>query len=91
MSDTVRIQVIFEEKISGTTFRDAIYYDSIEDYDMAVISGAHEDEKDTRIAKFEDSINNPPVQIPPTKDELIAAKAELLIRVAELDAEIAKK
>jgi len=91
MTETIKIQVIFEENILGTTYRDAIYYDSQASLDQAKLDGKHEFEKSKRIVNFENLLKNPPVSVPPTKKQLQDEKAELESRIAQLDEEIGKK
>jgi hypothetical protein len=89
MTEQVKIQVIFEEQVSGATYRDAIYYSSMAEYQSKVADGSHEAEKSKRLTNYSNLINNPPAPVVLTKEQLQADKANLLEQIAQLDAQIA--
>lgn len=89
MADTIRIQVITEESTPYGTFRDAIYYSSMADYEAKVADGSHEAEKAQRVANYLNVIQNPPAPIEPSKEVLEEHKAQLEAQVAELSSQIA--
>jgi hypothetical protein len=93
MSDTVRIQVITEENTKFGSFRDAIYYSSLAEYEAKLADGSHKAEKDARVANYVSAVENPPAPVEMTKEELEAIKLEVLnqatAQIAELDEKIA--
>lgn len=88
MSDTVKIQVITEESTPYGTYRDAIYYSSLAEYEAKKLDGSHDAEKAKRVDNYVNMIQNPPAPVEPTKEELQDYKAQLEAQVAELDAKI---
>lgn len=91
MTETVKVQVIFEEMVGGVLFRDAIYYKDMAEYQAKVSDGSHEAQKALRLANYEDAKNNPAPVVVPTKEQLRAEKSELEARLAIIEVEIGKK
>lgn len=91
MTETVKIQVVFEETIGGATYRDAIYYPSIESFESAKLDGTHDAEQQRRLNTFDNILKNPPAPVETTKEQLEAEKAQLEIQIAALDVQIAEK
>lgn len=89
-TDTVKIQVITEEQALGNTFRDAIYYGSMDEYQIAISNGTHEAEKLKRISNYVNTVENPPAPVEITKEQYLEAKAQLEAQVAEVNAKIAE-
>lgn len=94
MSDTIRIQVITEENTKFGSFRDAIYYNSLAEYEAKKADGSHEAEKAQRVANYVNAVENPAPVKELSKEELIAIKAEVLAQaeaqINDLDAKIAE-
>lgn len=95
MADTIKIQVITEESTPYGTFRDAIYYSSLAEYEAKKLDGSHDAEKSKRVDNYISMIQNPPVPVKPTKAELESLKLEILsqaeAQIADIDAKIAEK
>lgn len=95
MADTVRIQVLINEKVMGQDFQDAIYYPDLATYQAKVADGSHEAQKQQRLLNQENVIKNPAPPPVFTKAQLESMKAELLAKtdaeVADLNAQIAEK
>lgn len=88
MADTVRIQVITEETTPYGTFRDAIYYKDLAEYQAKKADGSHDAEKSARVANYVNAVQNPPAPVEPSKEELEAAKATLQAQIADIDAKL---
>lgn len=75
MSQTVRVQVMFEQSTKYGTFRDALYYDPIvfQNTKQADIDA----EVQLRVDAYVKSIENPPTPPTPTKEELQAQLQEV--------------
>lgn len=104
MANTYRVQVLTKEFVKelNTEYSDAQYFEIPVDMTIEQFQKQNEDiinaEKSNRIANFIEAIKNPPIQEPPTKEELIAQqqslidqKAQIEALVADLDAQIAEK
>lgn len=84
-----KYQVLVEEKVNGIDYRDAIYYDQAS-WDTLTQAKVNT-EITKRTDNFKYVLEHPAIQVPPTKAELQAQKAELTSQIAYLDGEIAKK
>ena len=87
-ADEVKIQVVVEDEVNGTGFRDAIYYSSMSEYEAKLSDGTHGTERKKRLDKFKNVLENPAPQIEPTRAQLQAEKSELEGRIAILDEQI---
>lgn len=88
MADTVYIQIRHKETVAGVEWNDAQYLTQAE-YAAPGAQLKIDAEKAKRVAAFASLIQNPPKQVDPTKDELVAQKLQLVAQVAELDVKIA--
>jgi len=85
ITNQIRIQVLVDEQTKWGNYRDALYYTqeqyfslSQEDIDKEVFS---------RIARWGDSIDNPPIQLEPTEEELLAQKQIIQDQIDQLTAQ----
>jgi hypothetical protein len=82
-------RVIIEEEVNGNTFRDALYYDVLPD-DKEI-----ETEAQARIDAYIFTIENPPEEVPLTKEEIqkmldqaVEQKERLEVFISEKTAEL---
>lgn len=83
MATEKRIQVFINENTEVGTFQDAIYfseaeYNALSERDIADLVAA-------RVSKYVETVKNPPPITPPTREELLAFRAELKARVSEVE------
>jgi len=89
--ETVKIQVVFEETVLGQTYRDAIYYSNMDEFNSKTLDGSHSVEKTVRMSRYEDAVNNPSIAIPLTKAQLLTQKEALQDQINVLNIQISEK
>lgn len=97
MANTYRIQVLTKTYVPelGYEYSDGQYLVVPADMSLEQVKTTYEAdilaEESKRIQARIYEKNNPPVQVPPTKAQLQAEKAELLTKIADLDSQISAK
>jgi hypothetical protein len=90
-ADKSEYVIIVEDKVNGVGFRDAIRYASEAEYQAKVADGTHQAERTLRVYNFRQALENPPVQKPPTEEELLAEKREIEERLTSVDMRITEE